>query len=70
MDSSTFLPTGDPATYWVTPISFNPSILGMNSSGVPHTENASRASSVTAPIAPPKSPLAKKAPHFFVESFR
>ena len=34
----------------------------MNSSGVPHTENASRASSVTAPIAPPKSPLAKNAP--------
>ena len=36
----------------------------MNSSGVPHTENASSASSVTAPIAPPKSPLAKQAPTF------
>ena len=38
------------------------SILGTNSSGVPHTENASSKSSSTKPIAPPKSPLPKHSP--------
>ena len=64
MDSFTFLPTGEPTMYWVTPISANASIFGANSSGVPHTENASSKSSVTAPIAPPKSPLPNKPPIF------
>ena len=36
----------------------------MNSSGVPHTENASSTASSTRPIAPPKSPLPKHAPIF------
>lgn len=64
MDSSTSFPIGEPATYWVTPISPNASILGMNSSGVPATENASSKSSSTKPIAPPKSPLPKQSPIF------
>ena len=64
MDSSTSFPIGEPATYWVTPISANPSTLGMNSSGVPATENAWSKSSSINPIAPPKSPLPKQAPIF------
>ena len=57
MDFSLSGPIGEPATYWVTPISPRASIFGMKSSGVPQTEKAFIKSSFTAPIAPPKSPL-------------
>lgn len=63
MDFSLSGPIGDPATYWVTPISPRASILGTKSAGVPTTENASISSSLTAPIAPPKSPLASMSPN-------
>ena len=62
MDFSLSGPIGEPATYWVTPIFPSASILGMKSVGVPTTENASISWSVTAPIAPPKSPLPIMAP--------
>src|SRR5664280_563713 len=64
MDFSLSGPIGDPATYWVTPIFPSAPILGTNSAGVPTTENASINASSTAPIAPPKSPLASIPPNF------
>ena len=63
MDFSLSGPIGDPATYCVTPISPSASIFGTKSAGVPTTENASISSSVTAPMAPPKSPFPRNSPN-------